>query len=68
MKDTLSFIDKNNNNFIEELKDYLRIPSISTLSANKKDMIECAKFVQKKLNSRDFFCFFFDMSLIKSQV
>ena len=49
MKDTLSFIDKNNNNFIEELKDYLRIPSISTLSANKKDMTECAKFVQKKL-------------------
>lgn len=49
MKDVINFIEKNKNNYIDELKDYLRIPSISTLSANKKDMLTCAKFVSAKL-------------------
>lgn len=49
MKDVINFIEKSKKNYIDELKDYLRIPSISTLSANEKDMLTCAKFVSGKL-------------------
>ena len=51
MQEALNYIDTNINNYIEELKDYLRIPSISTLSANKRDMKVCANFVLKKLKN-----------------
>ena len=51
VKDQINFINKNYNDFITELKDYLRIPSISTLSGHKKDMIACAKFVEKSLKN-----------------
>ncbi len=49
MKKVIDFVKANNNRYIEELKDYLRIPSISTLPAHKKDMKTCANFVAKKL-------------------
>ena len=49
MQDVIKYIESNADNYIDELKDYLRIPSISTSSANKKDMNTCAKFVSKKL-------------------
>ncbi len=49
MKDIINYIDSNKESYIEELKEYLKIPSISTSSANKKDMQTCAKFVSKKL-------------------
>ena len=51
MKGVIKFIENNTENYISELKDYLRIPSISTLAANKKDMLTCAKFVSSKLKS-----------------
>lgn len=35
--------------FIEQLKEYIRIPSISTLAENKKDILNCAEFVKNKL-------------------
>lgn len=49
MEKVLSFINANKKNYIEELKDYLRIPSISTTAAHKKDLKDCANFVSKKL-------------------
>ena len=49
MEKVIEFIEKNKENYVDELKEYLRIPSISTLSSNKKDMTTCAKFVSKKL-------------------
>lgn len=49
MEKLQKYVDENFDQFIEELKDYIRIPSISTLEENKKDMVTCAKFVEKKL-------------------
>jgi acetylornithine deacetylase/succinyl-diaminopimelate desuccinylase-like protein len=49
MEDIVKYIETNREKYIGELKDYLRIPSISTLAANKSNMKECAQFVSKKL-------------------
>ncbi len=49
METTLKFIEENKERFLEELKDYLRIPSISAKEENKKDMLKCAQFVVSKL-------------------
>jgi len=43
------YIDKNKNNYINELKEFLKIPSISTDPAHKKDIKKCAHFVKTKL-------------------
>ncbi|MCZ6703045.1 MAG: dipeptidase, partial [Ignavibacteria bacterium] len=49
MKNVINYINSNNNRYIGELKDFLRIPSISTTPKHKKDMIKSADFVAKKL-------------------
>lgn len=49
MKDVVKYIEINKENYISELKDYLRIPSVSTLADNKSSIMECAQFVSKKL-------------------
>lgn len=49
MKEIINYIKNNKENYIEELKDFLRIPSISTLSENKKDVADCAVFVSENL-------------------
>lgn len=49
MKEVINYINENRESFINELKDFLRIPSISTLPENKKDINECAGFVSEKL-------------------
>ena len=36
------YIQKNEKRFLEELFEILRIPSISSLEANKGDMVTCA--------------------------
>ena len=41
----------NLDNYIEELKDYLRIPSISTLDSHKDEMHRCAEFVADKFRN-----------------
>ncbi|MBI9070415.1 MAG: dipeptidase [Melioribacteraceae bacterium] len=51
MDKVIKYVDENLEKFIEELKDYIRIPSISTLPENKNDMITCAKFVEANLKS-----------------
>lgn len=49
MQDFIKYIRDNQNNYIEELKDLLRIPSISNQPENKDDISRCAKFVADKL-------------------
>jgi acetylornithine deacetylase/succinyl-diaminopimelate desuccinylase-like protein len=45
----LAYVDQHRSDFLEELKDLLRIPSISTLPENKKDVRRAAKFVADAL-------------------
>ncbi len=49
MKEVIDYIKKNKENYINELKEFLSIPSISTLPENKKDILKCAQFVSGKL-------------------
>jgi len=49
LEEIKNYIKNNYENFIEELKEYLRIPSISTLPAHKKDIAVCAAFTADKL-------------------
>lgn len=49
MKEVINYIDSNRGRYIEELKDLLKIPSISTLEENKPDMQTAAQFVADKL-------------------
>lgn len=49
MKEVINYINENRESFINELKEFLRITSISTLPENKKDINECASFVSEKL-------------------
>lgn len=49
MENVIDYIKKNQVNYIEELKEFLSIPSISTLPENKSDINRAAKFVSDKL-------------------
>jgi acetylornithine deacetylase/succinyl-diaminopimelate desuccinylase-like protein len=49
LQEVVSFIKNNKENYINELKEFLRIPSISTLPEKKDDMFKCAEFVSNKL-------------------
>ena len=49
MENIVSYINSNREKYVEELKDFLRIPSISTLAENKADMLTAAEFVAGKL-------------------
>lgn len=49
MKEVIKFAKNNKAEYLEELKDYLRIPSISTLESSKKDIKKCSEFVASKL-------------------
>jgi acetylornithine deacetylase/succinyl-diaminopimelate desuccinylase-like protein len=46
-----NYILENQDRYIEELKDFLRIPSISAGTENKKDIQQCASFVADKLTA-----------------
>jgi len=49
LEQVIDYINSNKDSYIEELKDFLKIPSISTLSDHKNDMYDAAKFVVRKL-------------------
>lgn len=49
MEEIISYIKNNKDQYIEELKQFLRIPSISTLAEHKDDINKAAKFVADKL-------------------
>ena len=44
-----SFLDQNRERFLDELKQYLAIPSISTLPENEADVLRAADFVAVSL-------------------
>jgi acetylornithine deacetylase/succinyl-diaminopimelate desuccinylase-like protein len=45
----ISYIEENKDRFVEELKDFLRIPSISTDPSHKQDVRKCAEYVVSEL-------------------
>ncbi len=49
MKDLKNYIEKNKERFLEELFDYIKIPSISSLSENKQFMVDAANYLQGAL-------------------
>ncbi len=51
MEEVIGFIEHNKDRYVDELKEFLRIPSISTLAENKNDMQIAAKFVADKLGN-----------------
>jgi len=51
VKEVVDYINSHRESYVDELKDLLRIPSISTLAENKNDMARAAEFVSEKLRS-----------------
>jgi acetylornithine deacetylase/succinyl-diaminopimelate desuccinylase-like protein len=51
LENVVGYINSNRNAYIEELKEFLRIPSISTLADHKNDMKTAAEFVAEKLHT-----------------
>jgi acetylornithine deacetylase/succinyl-diaminopimelate desuccinylase-like protein len=49
MEKVLAYIQKNQERFLDELKEFLRIPSISNNAENKKDVLRCAHYVADQL-------------------
>lgn len=49
MQRVINHIGQNKESYINELKEFLKIPSISTNEENKGDMQRCAEFVAKKM-------------------
>jgi acetylornithine deacetylase/succinyl-diaminopimelate desuccinylase-like protein len=48
---TNAFVEQNKDRFLEELKQFLRIPSVSTLPEHKSDVDRAAKFVADSLRT-----------------
>ena len=51
MSDTQNYIQENKERFLEELKDLLRIASISADPAYKNEVLNCAEAVAKHLKN-----------------
>jgi len=51
LKALIDYINANQQHYINELKEFLRIPSISTLQENTDAMKQCATFVADKLSA-----------------
>jgi acetylornithine deacetylase/succinyl-diaminopimelate desuccinylase-like protein len=49
LENVVNYIGENRERYVGELKEYLKIPSISTLPENKEEMIRCAEFTAEKL-------------------
>ncbi|MBL8046735.1 MAG: dipeptidase [Anaerolineales bacterium] len=50
----LAYAQQNRARYLEEYQDFLRIPSVSTLSEHKADMEKCAAWVAGQLSSMGF--------------
>lgn len=46
-----TYQEKNQERFLQEMIDLLKIPSISAKSEHKADMLQCAEAVKKKFSS-----------------
>jgi len=49
MKNLKEYIEENKQRFLDELFDYIRIPSISSIADHKPDMYRAAEFVKESL-------------------
>ena len=49
MNQIKSYIEENNNRFVDELFGLLRIPSVSSKSENKDDMLAATEYIKKSL-------------------
>lgn len=49
MENTIKYIESNKERFLEELFELIRIPSISSLSENKPDMLRAAEMIKSRL-------------------
>ena len=49
MEEIIKYIEDNKENYVNELKEVLSIPSISTNPENKKDIEECAKWIKESM-------------------
>lgn len=45
----IAYLQRNREKHLEQLKRFLQYPSISTLQKHKKDIFECARYLQKQL-------------------
>jgi acetylornithine deacetylase/succinyl-diaminopimelate desuccinylase-like protein len=50
-QDVFARIDREKADYLEELKDYLRIPSISTDPAYREEILRCAAFLRDKMTA-----------------
>jgi acetylornithine deacetylase/succinyl-diaminopimelate desuccinylase-like protein len=50
-QDVFARIDREQGSYLEELKDYLRIPSISTDPAYRDEVLRCAAFIRDKMTA-----------------
>lgn len=51
MADLKDFIAGSKDRYLSELKQFLKFPSISTNPENKKDVLECAEYLKKHMES-----------------
>lgn len=54
MDKVLDYIETNQDNFLEELKEFLRFPSVSTRQRNKQDVLDCADWLKKNILNSGF--------------
>ncbi len=54
MEKIVNYINSNRERYIQELKEFLKIPSISTLPKHKNDMVKAAQFVKTALAKAGF--------------
>ncbi len=51
MEKILSFVESNKDRYLSELKDFLRIPSVSSQSDHNKDTRVCAEWVENQMRT-----------------
>jgi len=51
MKEVIEYIERNRERYLEELNEFLKIPSISTDPKNREDVVEAAEFVARQLKA-----------------
>src|SRR5690606_15360978 len=51
MKKVDQYLSQNADRFVEELKSFLRIPSVSAISAHQKDVRQAAEWVRDQLRA-----------------
>lgn len=48
-EDVLAAIEQDKSTYLEELKDFLRIPSVSAVPSHREDVLRCSRFVLQQM-------------------